>query len=380
MSHVKTSWCRRVSAGRKVAVGWLAAMVLVAGVCAEEPRVINVYNWSDYIGEDTIRNFERETGIKVNYDTFDSNEALHAKLRAGHTGYDVVSPSSHWARRQIEGGLLKRLDKSRLPAWNTLDPGLMTMLANAANDPGNNFVGPYVWGITTVGINIDKVKAVLGSMPMPDDAWDLVFKPAYVNRLKDCGVSFLDTGDDIYPAALHYIGKPSFSHNKADYVLAQQMLMAVRPFISEFSSSSYINGLADGSLCVVLGWSGDIAIAGQRAKEAHNGQRIAALVPKSGAVLYFDTMAIPVDAPHPENALRWINYIYRPDVQAGIVKKILHNSAVRASDKLVPADIHAIPGAFLTPDEVQRMEPQEAVPNPILRVRTRLFTAFKTGE
>jgi putrescine transport system substrate-binding protein len=367
--------------------GWqtlvAAALILflgAPGARADDARILNVYNWSDYVADDTVRNFERETGIKVHYDTFDANEALHAKLRAGHTGYDVVAPSAHWARRQIEGGWLKPLDKNRITTWNNLDPWLMGLLATSANDPGNDHVVPYLWGITTVGINIDRVRSALGNLPMPDDAWDLLFKPEYASRLSKCGISYLDSGDEVYPAALHYVGKPSFSHNKADYVVAQDMLMKVRPYVSQFSSSSYINGLADGSLCVVMGWSGDIALGGQRAKEARNGQRIVSLVPKSGAVMFFDTMAIPVDAPHPDNALRWISYIYRPDVQAAIVKKVLHNSAVRASDHLVPAEVHGIPGIFLTKEELARMEPQEAVPNNILRVRTRMFTAFKTGE
>jgi len=347
---------------------------------ADDSKVLNVYNWSDYIGENTIRDFEKETGIKVNYDTFDSNEALYAKLRAGHTGYDIVVPSSHWAKRQIEGHLLLKLDKSKITTYGNLDPWLMGELAVSAKDAGNNYVVPWLWGLSTVGINVEKVKAALGPLPMPEDAWDLIFKPQYAHRLSSCGLSLLDSGDEVFPAALRYIGRPGFSHDRADYEAAAKMLKAMRPYVTLFSSSSYINGLADGSLCAVFGWSGDIAIAGQRAKEAHNGQKIVALVPKSGAYMFFDTMAIPVDAPHVENAYKWISYIYRPQVQAGIVDKVLHANPVRAADKLLNPDVRSSSSVFFKPEELARVAPPEAIPDDMLRVRTRLFTAFKTGQ
>jgi putrescine transport system substrate-binding protein len=376
----RAGWAARRDIWRRAAL-LLAAGLLAGPVpAADDAKVLNIYNWSDYIGENTIRDFEKETGIKVNYDTFDSNEALHAKLRAGHTGYDIVVPSSHWAKRQIEGGLLLKLDKSKIATYGNLDPWLLGELAVSAHDTGNAYIAPWLWGLTTVGINVDRVKAALGSLPMPEDAWDLLFKPEYVSRLKSCGVSFLDTGDEVFPAALHYIGRNGFSHDRADYQAAAQMLAAIRPYVTLFSSSGYINGLADGSLCAVMGWSGDIAIAGQRAKEARNGQKIVSLVPKSGAYMFFDTMAIPADAPHVANAYKWMSYVYRPEVQAGIVSKVLHSSAVRASDKLLPAEVRNISGLFLKKDEMARVLPPEALPDDMLRVRTRLFTSFKTGQ
>jgi putrescine transport system substrate-binding protein len=347
---------------------------------ADDSKVLNVYNWSDYVGENTIRDFEKETGIKVNYDTFDSNEALYAKLRAGHTGYDIVVPSSHWAKRQIEGHLLLKLDKSKITTYGNLDPWLMGELAVSAKDPGNNYVVPWLWGLSTVGINVDKVKAALGPLPMPENAWDLIFKPEYASRLTSCGLSLLDSGDEVFPAALHYLGRPGFSHDRADYEAAARLLKAMRPYVTLFSSSGYINGLADGSLCAVFGWSGDIAIAGQRAKEAHNGQKIIALVPKTGAYMFFDTMAIPVDAPHVENAYKWISYIYRPQVQAGIVNKVLHANPVRAADKLLNPDVRSSSSVFFKTEELAHVAPPEAIPDDMLRVRTRLFTAFKTGQ
>ena len=273
----------------------------------EEEKVLNVYNWSDYIAEDTIRNFERETGIKVRYDNFDNNEIVHAKLVAGKTGYDIVIPSSNWAKLQIDGGLLRKLDKSQLPNLRFMDPAVQAQLAKM--DPGNDYMVNWLWGFTTVGINVDKVRAALGNLPMPDNAWDLVFKPEYISRLKSCGVSFLDSATEVVPAALHYLGKPSFSKNTGDYAQAAALLRSVRPHVTLFSSSGYINDMASGSICVALGWSGDINIARQRAIDGKTGQNIQALIPRTGGLLFFDVMVIPADAPRPGNAHKFINYI-----------------------------------------------------------------------
>ncbi len=344
---------------------------------AEEDNVLNIYNWSDYIGESTIADFEKETGIKVRYDTFDANETLHAKLLARHTGYDIVVPSSSWAKIQLEGGLFRPLDKSRITNWKNLDPGVMQNLA--ALDPGNTYLAPWLWGITTVGINVDKVKTALGNMPMPADAWDLLFKPEYASRLKSCGVSVLDSADELFPAALRYLGHPPYSKNPSDYQEAAKLLERVRPSITLFSSSGYINDLAEGSLCLAVGFNGDIGIASQRAKEANNGQHIEILLPRSGAVLFFDTMAIPADAEHVENAYKWINFIYRPEVQAGIVNKVFYDNPVRAADSSINPDIRANKAVFLEGDVLARMVPPDSVGSDIRRLRTRLFTTFKTG-
>jgi putrescine transport system substrate-binding protein len=198
-----------------------------SALAQEEEKVLNVYNWSDYIAEDTLKNFEKETGIKVRYDNFDNNEIVHAKLVAGKTGYDVVVPSSYWAKIQADGGLLMKLDKSRIPNLKNLDPSLQEQLAKL--DPGNQFQVNWLWGFTTVGINVDKVKAALGSTPMPDNVWDLVFKPEYISKLKGCGVSFLDSATEVVPAALHYLGKPAYSKNQADYAGVGPLLKAIRP-------------------------------------------------------------------------------------------------------------------------------------------------------
>ncbi|MEO6974347.1 MAG: polyamine ABC transporter substrate-binding protein [Gallionella sp.] len=363
-------------------MGVLLSMALLSlGVpglsIASEDKVLNIYNWSDYIGDETIKNFEDETGIKVHYDTFDSNETLHAKLAAGRTGYDIVVPSSSWAKIQLEGGLFMKLDKSKITTYANLDPFVMKNLATM--DPGNQYLVPWMWGITTIGINVDKVKAALGNLPMPDNAWDLLFKPEYISKLRSCGVSMLDSGDEVFPAAMRYLGKPPYSDNPADYQAAGKLLKTIRPYVTLFSSSGYINDLASGTLCVSLGWNGDMSIAQRRAKEAKNGVHIRILLPKTGAVLFFDTMAIPVDAPHSENAYKWMSYIYRPDVNAGLVNKVFYANPVPSAAKYIKHDVLANKAVFMKPEDLTRMVPPNSVPINIRRLRTRLYTTFKTG-
>lgn len=342
-----------------------------------EEKVLNIYNWPDYIAKDMLANFEKETGIKVRYDVFDSNEILHAKLVAGKTGYDIVVPSSYWAKIQADGGLLRKLDKAQLPNLKNMDPAIQAQLA--ALDPGNQFLVNWLWGFTTVGINVDKVKAALGSMPMPANAWDLVFKPEYISKLKSCGVSYLDSPTDIIPAALHYLGKPAFSRNQADYQGVAPLLKSVRPSVTLFSSSGYINDLASGSICVALGWSGDINIAKQRAIDGKTGQNIQALIPITGGVLFFDTMAIPADAPHPNNALKWINYIMRPEVDASLTNKVFYANPNKESKKFVKPEVANNPTVFISDADLKKMANPEPLTNDIRRTMTRLYTSFKTG-
>jgi putrescine transport system substrate-binding protein len=349
----------------------------VTSARAQEEKVLNIYNWSDYIGDDTIANFTKETGIKVRYDTFDSNETLHAKLVAGKTGYDIVVPSSNWAKIQIEGGLFTKLDKSKITTYGNLDPFVMKQLSTM--DAGNQHIVPWLWGVTTVGINAAKLKTALGNLPMPENAWDLIFKPEYAAKAKSCGVSVLDSGDEVFPAALRYLGKPPYSKNPADYQAAAKMLEKIRPNISLFSSSGYINDLASGSLCLVLGWNGDISIASARAKEAKNGNDIQVLLPTTGAVMFFDTMAIPVDAQHVENAYKFISYIYRPEVNAELVNKVFYANPVPASAKFIKPQVRDNKTVFMSSQDLANMVPPEAVSSDIRRLRTRLYTTFKTG-
>jgi len=367
-------WVSRLLGG--MAVAGLMTFVATAAL-ADEEKVLNIYNWSDYIAEDTIANFEKETGIKVRYDTFDSNETLHAKMVAGKTGYDIVVPSSNWGKVQGEGGLLMKLDKSKITTYGNLDPFVMDQLKKM--DPGNQYLAPWLWGVTTVGINVNKLKAALGNLPMPENAWDLIFKPEYASKAKSCGISVLDSGDEIFPAALRYLGKPPYSKSPADYQEAAAMLKTIRPYISLFSSSGYINDLASGSLCLVVGWSGDIGIAKSRAKEAKNGVLVETLIPKTGAVLFFDTMAIPADATHVQNAYKWMSYIYRPEVNAAMVNKVHYANPIPSSAKFIAAETLNDKTVFLGKEDLAKMVPPDAVNNDIRRVRTRLYTSFKTG-
>jgi len=368
-----------ITSFRPVAALMAAGLAFACSLASaqEEEKVLNIYNWSDYIAEDTIKNFEKETGIKVRYDNFDNNEIVHAKLVAGRTGYDLVVPSSNWAKLQIDGGLLRKIDKAQLSNYKNLDPALQAQLARL--DPGNEFMVNWLWGYTTVGINVDKVKAALGSMPMPENVWDLVFKPEYVSKLKSCGVSFLDSATEVVPAALHYLGKPPFSKNPADYAAAAGVLKAVRPYITVFSSSGYINDMANGSICVALGWSGDINIARQRAIDGKTGQNIQALIPKNGGLLFFDVMVIPADAAHPGNAHKFINYILRPEVHASLTNKVFYANPNAESKKFIKPEVASNPTVFLPPADMKNMVAPEALNNDLRRLMTRTFTTFKTG-
>jgi putrescine transport system substrate-binding protein len=356
------------------------ALLTAAPTHAEEEKILNIYNWADYIAPDTIKNFEKETGIKVNYDNFDSNEILNAKLVAGRTGYDIVVPGSHFAKLQIEGGLLMKLDKSKLPNLKNLDPAIQAQLAKL--DPGNEYLVDWLWGFTTVGINNDKVKKALGATPMPDNAWDLVFKPEYASKLKGCGIAFLDTASEIIPIALHYLGRDSQSKNPDDYKAVAEMLKAVRPYVRKFagSGSDYIDQMARGQLCAVIGWSGDIYIAKDRSKKAKQPQPLEVLVPKSGALLFFDVMAIPKDASHVENAHKWIDYIMRPEVHASLTNAVFYANPNKEARKFVKPELANDKAVF--PDEAALATmivpglPDAAT----RRLITRTFTNFKAAR
>ena len=366
--------------GRKLLTGVTLAWMLIGGANlarAEEEKVLNIYNWSDYLAEDTIPNFEKETGIKVRYDTYDNNEILHAKLVAGKTGYDIVVPSSTFARLQIDGGLLTKLDKSKLPNLKNLDPDIQSQIVTI--DPGNQYLVNWLWGYTTIGINTAKVKAALGSEPMPANVWELFFNPKYASKLKSCGISTLDSATEVLPAALHYLGKDPFSKNADDYKEALALLKGIRPYVTLFSSSGYINDMASGSICVALGWNGDINIARTRAIEGKTGQDVVAFVPKTGAVLFFDTMAIPVDAAHPQNALKFINYIMRPEVHAGLTNKVKYANPNKESRKFIDPEVAKNPSVFPTSAEMATMVPPKALSNDVRRLATRAYTSFKTG-
>ena len=365
-----------------LAAAAFAGLLAWAGPAAadEEEKVLNVYNWSDYIADDTLANFEKETGIKVRYDNFDNNEILHAKLVAGKTGYDVVVPSSYWAKIQADGGLLRKLDKGQLPNLKNLDPAIQATMAKL--DPGNQYMVNWLWGFTTVGINVDKVKAALGDKPMPENAWDLVFNPDYASKLKSCGVAVLDTPSEIMPLALNYLGKDPHSKNADDYKAAGEMLKKVRPSVTRFvgSGSDYIDQMAKGQLCAVVGWSGDIMIAKDKSTKAKKPQNLEVLLPKQGGLLFFDTMAIPKDAKNVDNAHKFINYILRPEVHASLTNTVFYANPNKASLKFVKPELAKNPAVF--PDEaaLAKMIPPGTPDQATRKLITRTFTNFKAGR
>ncbi len=356
----------------------LLATGLSAPAQATDPKVLNIYNWSDYIADETVRNFEKETGIKVRYDNYDNNEVLQAKLIAGKTGYDIVVPSAHFAKTQIQAGLYQKLDRALLTNWGNLDPALLEKLNGI--DPGNQHLVTWLWGYVTVGVNTGKVKAALGATPLPANPWDLIFKPEYASKLKGCGINLLDSASEVMPVAMIYAGKAPYSKTPADYDAARAVLMAARPAITRFSSSGYINDLAAGQLCVVMGYSGDINIARQRALDSKSGQDIVALIPTTGATLFFDTMAIPKDAKNVKNAHLFINYILRPEVAAALTNKVFYANPNSAALNFVKKDVADNKTIFLSDADKKRMTPPDAVPQDIRRLETRIFTTFKAGK
>ena len=353
----------------------LLPLMLVGTLC-QAAETVKVYNWSDYIAPDTMKNFQRDTGIGFTYDLFDSNETLDGKLMTGNSGYDVVFPSNHFMARQIEGGALKKLDKSQLPNWKNLNPVLLKALE--VNDPGNEHGFPYLWGSTGIGYNVAKVKAVLGDNA-PVDSWDLIFKPENMAKLSKCGVAILDNGPEILPAALNYLGLPPHSKNPDDYKKAEDLLMKVRPYISYFHSSKYTSDLANGNICVAVGFSGDILQAETRAKEAKNGIEIGYSIPKEGAAIWFDMVAMPADAPDEKAAYSFMNYLLRPDVMAGISNYVHYANGNQKADALVDPALRADNKVYPPEDVMTKLYALEAMPLKIDRVRTRIWSKVKSG-
>ncbi len=276
----------------------IASLTLLALACGSGATLaadnLKIYNWSEYIAPETVANFAKETGIQATYDVYDSNETLDGKLMTGQSGYDVVFPSNHFMAKQIQAGALKKLDKSQLPNWKNLNPVLLKALE--VNDPGNQYGFPYLWGTTGIGYNPAKIKAVLGD-DAPLDSWDIFFKPEYMQKLSKCGVAVLDNGPELLPITLNYLGLPHHSQKADDYKQAQAALLKVRPYIRYFHSSKYVSDLANGEICMVVGFSGDILQAATRAKEANNGVEVRYSTPKEGSPLWFDMVSMPVDAP-----------------------------------------------------------------------------------
>ncbi|KEI70962.1 polyamine ABC transporter substrate-binding protein [Endozoicomonas elysicola] len=351
------------------------AMTLSPAVAKE--KTLNIYNWSDYIAEDTIANFEKETGIKVRYDVFDSNEVLEAKLLSGKTGYDIVVPSSDFMAKQIKAGVFKQLDKTKLSEWKHLDTDLMALLETY--DEGNKHSIPYLWGTTGIGYNPGLVKKYLGE-EAPIDSWDLVFDEKYISKLNKCGVAFLNAPSEIMPAALRYLGLDPNSVNKGDYKKAEELLMKVRPHVTYFHSSRYISDLANGDICVAIGWSGDVLQASDRADEADNGVVVEYTIPKEGAGMWFDMLAIPKDAENIDEAYAFLNYLLKPEVIAEISNYVAYASPNKSSVALVDEEIRENPGIYPTEEAKENLYVFAVLPPKVDRIINRSFTKVTTGQ
>jgi putrescine transport system substrate-binding protein len=356
-------------------------IALVAPAMAQD-KVVNVYNWSDYIDPQVLEDFTKDTGIKVVYDTMDSNEVLETKLLAGKTGYDVVVPTGPYLMRQIKAGVYQPLDKSKIPnlqyKWDFVFDKLATY------DPGNKYAVNYMWGTTGVGYNVGKLKERLGDQPI--DTWDIIFKPELISKLKDCGIYVLDAPDEIIPMALNYLKIDPNSHNPKDIEKAGELLQTIRPYITKFHSSEYINALANGDICLAVGWSGDVFQAKNRAKEAHEKTpdkplvEVNYVIPKEGAYMWFDNMAIPKDAEHVEEAHAFINYMMKPEVAAKNSNFVSYANGNLKSQELIDETIKSNPAIF--PDEATMAKLYTLTPlePKVQRVATRIWTKFKTGQ
>jgi putrescine transport system substrate-binding protein len=376
-----------------VAVWFIASLVLVgcgskpgaappATVAAgsagpgDEEKVLNVYNWSDYIAPEVVPNFEMEYGIKVHYDVFDSNEVLQTKLLAGQTGYDIVVPTANFLALQIKAGVFRKLDKSLLPNLKNVDPEIAKYFD--ALDPGMQYAVNYFWGTSGVGYNVDKIKAAMPDAPV--DSFRMFYDPTVVKHFKDCGVTLLDAPDEVINTVFVYLGLQPNSEKPEDLAAAEKTLMAIRPYVRYINSSKYIEDLANGEICLALGWSGDVGQAALRAREAKNGNNIKYLIPKEGAVLFFDMLAIPADAPHPKNAHLFINYLLRPEVSARNSSAVHFASSNSAAYSLIDPTIYNDRGIFPAPETTAHLTANLPRSQAYMRLLNRMWTRVKSGR
>lgn len=347
---------------------------------AQAEEVLNFYNWSDYIAEDTIERFEAETGIKVTYDVYDSNEALEAKLLAGNSGYDLVVPSSTSIGVQIKAGIYQPMNRTMLSNYENLDSELMAYLTTA--DPENKYGIPYLWGTTGIGYNVEQVKAVLGE-DAPVDSLDLLFKEENIAKLAECGVTILDSPEEVYPLVLNYLGKDPKTKDKKEFngkSDGAKLLKSIRPHIRQFHSSQYISDLANGDICVAIGFSGDMFQAQYRAEEAGNGVKIEYSIPKEGAEIWFDMLMIPADAKNAANAHKFIDFVMRPDVIAPITEYVAYANPNAAATELVDEAITSNPNIYPDSEVKKRLFAKGPTPQKIARIRSRMWSDVKTGR
>ena len=347
-----------------------------ADAATANEKILNVYNWSDYIQPSVIKDFEKETGIHVNYDVFDSNEILETKLLTGHTNYDVVVPSAAFMERQLQADIYRKLDKSLLPNLKNVDPGIQSALA--IYDPGNQYAVDYMWITSGVGYNAAAIKQRMPDAPV--DSWRMIFDPAVISKFADCGVSILDAPSEVVATALLYIGRNPNSNSPEDLKAAEQVLKAIRPYIRYVDSSRYIDNLANGDICLAMGWSGDIKQAHDRAAEANKGVDLVYSIPREGAIVNLDVLVIPADAPHVRNAHLFIDYLLRPEVAAQNSNLIKYANAVKPDLQPLDPLVRNDQGVFPPPEVRARLTPERPRPPDYQRLLTRAWTRFKTGK
>jgi putrescine transport system substrate-binding protein len=358
-----------------------AALLLLAVLCAALPlraqeRVLNIYNWTDYIDPHVLEQFTRQTGIPVHYDVYDSLETLEAKLLTGHSGYDIVVPTDEPTfSRFIKAGALAPIDHARVPNWKNLDPALMQHVAHS--DPGNRHGAIYLWGTTGLGILPARIEAAAPDAPL--DSWDLLFKPENARRLASCGIVMMDSATDVIPTVLHYLGKSDDSTDPADLDAVERTLMAIRPYIRNFASAGALEALASGEVCIALDYSGDVVQASARAKEAGNGVAVRYVAPREGVQVGFDMLAIPADAPHKDAALQFIDFVLQPKTMADITNAVRYPNAVPASKATIEPALLSDPAVYPSPETMGRVFSIGPVPLSAERARTRMWARFKAG-
>jgi putrescine transport system substrate-binding protein len=358
---------------KALALGLMASTSVLAA-----DKELHIFNWSDYIAEDTVSNFQEKTGIKVTYDVYDSNEILEAKLLAGRSGYDLAFPTARpFADRHIQAKIYQPVDKAALTNYGNIDPVILKSLSDI--DPGNKYLVPYMWGTTGIGYNVEKVKAILGN-DMPLDTWKLIFDPVIVKKLSVCGVSLMDDATEVFVAARAYLGKNTEDFSKSAVDEAASAVSAARPHIRYFHSSQYISDLANGDLCVAHGYSGDMLQARDRAIEAKNGVNVAYAVPSEGAVVWTDVMVIPADAPNPAAANAYINYILQPEVVAPISNFVSYANANIKASELVDESIRNNPGIYPSEETRKKLLVLKTPGEKEVRNMTRVWTRVKTGK
>jgi len=361
---------------RPLAALALAAAAFAAGAQNTEPKVLNVYNWSDYIDPKLIDQFQKETGIKVNYEVMDSNELLQTKLQAGRTGFDVVVPSASFLANQIKAGIYQKLDRSRLTNYKNLDPAILKKLD--AFDPGNLYAVNYMWGTSGVAYNEEKIKELDPNAPV--DSFAMFYDPKEIRKFAKCGVSILDAPSEVVGTVLIYLGKDANSEKPEDLAAVEKVLMSIRPFVRKIDSSAYIDNLANGEWCLSLGWSGDVLQAADRATEAKKTFHIKYHIPKEGAVQFFDNLAIPADATHVKNAHLFIDFLNRPEVAAQNSNFIHYANGNSASLPLISAEVKNNPDVYPPPDLMAKLVPDLPESADFTKAETRVWQHFRTGK